>query len=124
MVVTNFITWPCKQKATYWPPGSEESGGRDYDDFGNPMYASPIEIKCRWDDTTEETVTAEGTVFTSIAQVIVDYEVAIKGVLLLSEIINVSDLTVPKNNLGAGEIRRVTKNPNIPATKYLVMAYL
>jgi len=118
------ITWPCKQTAVYWPPGSEETGGRDFDDYGKPMYSTPVEISCRWDDKTEEMVMADGTRDLSRAEIIVDRVVKVRGVLLLDSLENVSDLNNPKNNDGAYEIRRVDQNPDVKATKTLIRAFL
>ena len=118
------ITWPCKQKAVYWPPGSEETGGRDFDDYGQPLYADAVEIDCRWDDVTEEIILADGTRDLSQAIIIVDREVNVRGVLWLGELVDVEDEDVPKNNEGAFEIKRVYKNPDIDNVETLIRAYL
>jgi len=118
------ITWPCHQKAVYWPPGSEESGGTDFDDYGQPQYADAVEIDCRWDDVTEEIILADGTRDLSQAVVIVDREVSVRGVLWLGELVDVEDEDVPKNNSGAFEIKRVDKNPDIDNVETLIRAYL
>ena len=119
-----YIDWPCVQKAVYWPPGSEETSGQDYDSYGSPLYAQAVEINCRWDDRTEEMVMADGTRDFSRSQVIVDQDVSVRGVLFLGTLANVGDLDNPKNNEGAYEIRRVDKNPDIDAEDFLVRAFL
>jgi len=119
-----YIDWPCVQTAVYWPPGSEDSGGVDYDDYGVPQYATAYEISCRWDDATEEMVLADGTRDLSQAQVIVDQDVSVRGVLCLGELTDMDDLTDPKSNDGAYEIRRVEKNPDIDGEDTLVRALL
>jgi hypothetical protein len=108
----------------YWPPGSEETGGRDYDDYGKPLYAQAVEIDCRWDDKTEEMIMGDGTRDLSRAEVIVDREVLIRGVLLLGELSDVGDLDNPKKNEGAYEIRRVDMNPDSDAEETLIRAFL
>jgi hypothetical protein len=120
----NYTTWPCKQKAVYWPPGSEATGGRDFDDYGRPMYTTAIEIDCRWDDTTEAILLPNGEQVMSRAIVIVDREVKNGGVLWLGNLVDVTDVVNPKKNDGAFEIRRVDKNPDIDANETLVRAYL
>lgn len=119
-----YIDWPCNQKAVYWPPGSEETGGSDYDDYGNLQYAQAVEIDCRWDDRTEEILLADGTRDLSRAQVIVDRDVSVRGVLWLGELADITDLDDPKENEGAYEIRRVDKNPDVDGTDTLVRAFL
>lgn len=119
-----FITWPCKQKAVYWAPGSEETGGTDYDDYGKPLYSSPVEIDCRWDDITEEIVMSDGSRDLSRAQVIVDRVVKIRGVLWLGNLVDVTDSNDPKNNDDAYEIRRVDQNPDVDGREILVRAFL
>jgi len=119
-----YIDWPCEQTAVYWPPGSEETGGFDYDDYGKPQYAQAVEVSCRWDDISEEIIMADGTRDLSRAQVIVDQDVSIRGVLFLGELTDVGDLDNPKENEGAWEIKQVNKNPDIDCEDFLVTAYL
>jgi len=119
-----YIDWPCVQTAVYWPPGSEETGGKDFDDYGKPMYATAVELSCRWDDMTEEILRADGTTDLSRAQVIVDQDVSVRGVLCLGELTDMDDLDDPKENEGAWEIKRVDKNPDIDGEDFLVRAFL
>lgn len=119
-----FVDWPCVQKAVYWPPGSEETGGVDYDDYGQPQYAQAVEIDCRWDDMVEEIIMADGEKGISRAQVIVDQDISVRGVLWLGELADVDDLVNPKNNDGAFEIKQKAKNPDIDGIDFLVTAYL
>jgi hypothetical protein len=88
------------------------------------MYAQAAEIDCRWDDITEEMVMADGTRDLSRAQIMVTEDVVVRGVLWLGELTDVSDLLNPKNNAGAGEIRRVDRNPDVDANETLVTAFL
>jgi hypothetical protein len=113
-----------KQTAVYWPPGSEETGGRDYDDYGKPMYASPVEISCRWEDVVQEFVDTENEITFSQAIVYVDSDVRLRGVLFLGTLTDVNDLNNPKDNEGAWEIRRFDKLPNLRNTETLRTAYL
>jgi hypothetical protein len=119
-----YIDWPCVQKAVYWPPGSEATAGTDYDDYGNLQYGIAAEVDCRWDDKAEEVIMADGTRDMSRAQVIIDQDVSVRGVLFLGELADLSDLDNPKNNEGAFEIRQVTRNPDIDGEDILIMAYL
>jgi len=108
----------------YWPPGSDESGGSDYDEYGKPLYASPVEIDCRWEDIIQEFVDERDETTFSRSLVYVDRDVKLRGVLFLGELTDVTDLVNPKSNEGAWEIRRFDKLPNLRNTETLRTAYL
>jgi len=118
------ITKMRKQKAVYWPPGSDVSGGLDYDDYGKPLYADPVEIDCRWEDVAQEFVDTRNEITFSQAIVYVDRDVGLRGVLMLGTLADVTDLDDPKSNENAWEIRRFDKLPNLRNTEYLRTAYL
>ena len=120
----SLITRMLKQKAVYWAPGSEATGGHDFDDHGKPAYASPVEVSCRWVDVVEEFIGPNETRELSRSKVYVDRDVRTGGVLWLGLLINVGDLVTPKNNDGAWEIRHSEKLPNLKATEFLRTAYL
>jgi len=108
-----------KQKAVYW---SLTSTG--FDDYGQPIPSTPIEIKCRWEDVSEEFLDGNGTVQLSRARVYVDRDVEIGGVLMLGELDSGVDESNPKENDNAWEIRRVEKLPTLKATQFLRTCYL
>ena len=118
------LTKMLKQKCVYWPPGSEETGGQDFDGYGRPVYATAIEISCRWEDIVEEFIKPDGTQDASRSKVYVDRDVRVGGVLWLGKLVDVSDLLVPKNNNGAWEIKRFDKLPTLKATQFLRTAFL
>lgn len=118
------ITKMRKQKAVYWPPGSEETGGFDYDTYGKPLYASPVEIDCRWEDVVQEFVDTKNETTFSQSIVYVDRDVRVRGVLMLGTMSDVTDFADPKGNDNAWEIRRFDKLPNLRKTEYLRTAYL
>ncbi|MHA2065524.1 MAG: hypothetical protein ACXABY_14210 [Candidatus Thorarchaeota archaeon] len=113
-----------RQTAVYWPPGSEATGGVDFDQYGKPSYADPVEIDCRWENVSEELVTADGTEFICKARVYVDQAVTPGGVLFLGETGDVDDLDDPKVNDGAWEVKRYDEMPNLRNTETLRTAYL
>lgn len=112
------------QKAVYWPLGSADSGGSDYDNYGQPNYATPVEIDCRWHDKNEEFVDAQGMRVVSHSLVFVDRDVVLDGVLWLGELTDVSDLSNPLKNDGAWPIRRVDKIPDMDVEEYLIKVFL
>lgn len=113
-----------KQVAVYWALEGSESGGDDYDNFGQPQYTTPIEIKCRWEAKIEEFVNASGTRILSNAIVYVDQDVDVGGVLMLGELTDITDSEVPKENDNAWEIQRFDNLPNLKVTEFLKTAYL
>lgn len=120
----SLIARMLRSKCTYWPPGSEGSGGVDFDDYGQPVYADPVELSCRWEEKIEEFLDSKGTLQVSKAVVYVSTDVSPGGVLMHEELANVGDTADPKNNDGAWEIRRFDKLPNFKDTEYLRTAYL
>jgi hypothetical protein len=113
-----------KQKAVYWAPGGEDSGGSDFDAYGKPMYTNPAEIDCRWEDRVEEFVASDGTRTVSRAVVYVGQDVRTGGVLMLGTLGDIDSGSDPKVNDGAWEIRRFDKLPTLKATKFLRTAYV
>ena len=120
----SIITKMLKQTCVYWALGSAETGGVDFDDYGRPSYASPVELSCRWEDEANEFVSAEGTMEYSQSVVYVESDVVIGGVLFLGELTDLTDEDNPKNNDGAWEIKGFDKIPNLRATKWVRVAYL
>lgn len=118
------ITKMRKQTAVYWPLGSETTGGRDMDDYGKPLYSAAVEISCRWVDKAREFITPAGERATSRAEVYVDRDVSVKGVLFLGSLTDLTDVNNPKANVGAWEIRGFEKTPNLKATEFLRKAIL
>ena len=100
------------QTAVYWPP---EEPGR----YGRPTYGTAIEIACRWDDVQKEFISARGDQEVSLAELIVDRDLEVKGVLMLGVLSDVVDLDDPKSNEGAWEIRMIGKTPDKKARKFL-----
>lgn len=108
-----------KQIAVYWAIADEP-----FDSHGRPVFADPVEISCRWEDKTEKFVDQNGEEVLSQAKVFVDRDVCIGGVLMLGSIGSGLNLTDPKKNVGAYEIRRFEKLPNLKVTEYLRTVYL
>jgi hypothetical protein len=121
----SLITRMLKGKCTYWPLASAESAsGQDFDSYGQPQYGTPVELDCRWENKTVEFVAANGTQQLSKAVIYVSSDVVVGGVLLESELADVSDQENPFNNEGACEIKGFDKMPNIRQTEYLRTAYV
>ncbi len=113
-----------KQTAIWWPLGGINSGGNDYDNFGQPLYADPVQIDCRWDDTNVEIMLPDNTTYMSRATVYVDRDVALGGLLMRGVLADITDPVNPRQNNGAWEIKRSDDIPNFKATEFLKIAYL
>lgn len=113
-----------KQTAVYWPPGSAESGGVDFNERGERLYATAVQIKCRWTDVSKVFINAQGVEQVSRAKVFVDRDVKAGGMLYLGRLTDVAYLTDPKANDGAWEIASFKKTPNKRATKFLRKVFL
>ena len=94
------------------------------DRYGNPSFATPVEIDVRWTDLNEMQIRADGTSFFSKAKVFVDRDVTPGDILLHSELDSSVDQDTPLNNSGAYEVQEFKKVPNKRATKYLRKALL
>lgn len=102
-----------KQTAVYWIPLDK------LDSYGAPVLGSPVEISCRWQDSVQLFIAADGTEQTSNAKVFVDRDVVIGGVLMLGTLEDITDPIHPKENEGAYEIKQFMDMPNLKATEFL-----
>lgn len=120
----SIITRMLKQTCVYWEPASADSGGSDFDDYGQPVVTDPVELNCRWEDINEEFVGANGTRQLSKSKVYVESDVVVGGILMLGEIDDITDESNIKENEGAWEIKRFDKLPNLKNTEFLRTAWL
>jgi hypothetical protein len=61
-------------RATYWSPGTVAT-------FGQRTYGAPVNITCRWQDSTELARASDGQEFTTSAVVYPDRDVELGGLL-------------------------------------------
>ena len=114
------ITKMLKQTAVYW-----ELSSLEFDNYGQPIPITPIEIKVRWEDIGEQFLDENGTMQLSRAKVFVDRDVDVGGVLMLGELDSgVMDLDDIKENDNAWEIRRFEKLPTLNAKQFLRTVFL
>ena len=106
-----------KQNAVYWAIAS-------IDGHGQEVYASPVQIDCRWEDSNEEFLDANGDRQISNAVVYTDRDTTPKGVLMLGVLADITDAVNIKENSGAWEIRKFNKLPTLNAKEFLRTAFL
>ncbi len=113
-----FVRRAMRQDAVYWPPETT------YDRFGNPDPREPVQIACRWEENNVEFVDLSGTTQMSKAQVYVDREVLMGGILMLGTMDDVVDYVNPIENNKAEEILMFKQMPNLRKTGFLRLAFL
>ena len=105
-----------RQKAVFW----SRTG---VDGYGQPVYGSPVEIACRWDDEQREFIKADGTVGTSRSIAYVDRDMKPGDKLKLGEYTTDFEDDVTQHS-DAFEIQAFVKNPNLKATEFLRTAIM
>lgn len=83
----------------YWPPATG-----DTDDHGQPTYPDPRELRCRWEDSTEEQLDSGGNTFITKSVVYVEEELEELGVLWHGRLAS-ANKSNPFANPGASRIR-------------------
>lgn len=111
------ITKMRKQTAVWWQRQETPN------EFGQFAFEAPVEVRCRWDDTSQEFLDSQGEKQLSRAVAYVDRTMR-PGDRLMRGTLD-SDLTEdPLPVEGAFEIRRFDQNPNFKATETLLTAFM
>lgn len=115
----SIITKMRRQNGVYW--GSPVPAGD-----GSYTYATPVNIKCRWQGTNNLFITKDGDESVSKAVVFVDRDVEEGGWLWLGtvETLPTGASTDPRLAPRSGMIRSFDKSPNLKATEFLRKAIL
>jgi hypothetical protein len=92
--------------------------------YGEPTYAAPVQMKCRWDDCRKQVFMEDGSpVFTKI-ELITATALAVKGLVKKGRLTASIDQAVPKNNADVHEIVQAEITPMFTnRTVYLYEAY-
>lgn len=112
------ITRMRKQNAVWWQRNSTANK------YGHFLYAAPVEIDCRWDDTTEEFRDSKGQTVQGRAVVYVDRASVKVGDMLRRGEMDSDEPADPTTVEEAYEVRRRDRNPNFGATEELLTAFL
>lgn len=95
------------------------------DPFGKPKYDPPVEIKCRWEETSETFLGSKSTeTQVSKAVVMVDRDVKELDVLWLGTLSLLVDPSKPFKQDKAYAVQKFEKIPDRKARKFLRTAYL
>lgn len=74
----SFLTLYLNQTATYW----KRQGA---DGFGNIVFSSPVQIRCRWEDRTQFIQNAQGDNVPSRSTVFLEQDVSLDDFLFLGK---------------------------------------
>lgn len=91
------------QDLTYWPPAGSNQ-------HGVYTYGTPIVIKGRWEERTEEVQTIGGETINSAAVIFVDRDLAVNGYIAEGSYVDAGDPTMFP---GAAEIRDFRQIPDL-----------
>lgn len=109
------------QTLVYWPPAGSDS-------FGRPTLGTPVEYKCRWEDTITETIDSNGDIALSSATVYLTSPVAIGGVMWLGTLATGPQssgwIDEVKANSGTHEIINILVVPSLSASQKLTKVML
>jgi hypothetical protein len=104
-----------RDTAVYWER-------EEVDEFGKPVYAGPIPIRCRWVDKSEQYLRKDGRTLVSKSVVYVDQDLVEGSVLFHGRVEDVPNELFDEplqEGFGGWEIQAVSKLPNRKNTKFL-----
>ncbi len=113
MGLISFIKSVCVQTAVYW-------GNPKPDGYGGQTFATPIEIKCRWDDVNELFINKDGEEKTSSAKVLVTQDLDKNGWLFLGALADLDSSMTPENMDDVYRIMKIQKTSLFKSTDEFV----
>lgn len=109
----DWLTAFLNQTATLWVSGT-------LDGYGNPSFAAPVQIPCRWEGKTEKLINGDGSEVVSRARVFLAQDVKEGDYLYLGTAVGAN----PKVVIGAYAVRVFAKVPALDASDFERKAYL
>jgi hypothetical protein len=106
-----------KQKAIWW-----RRAGQDH--HGNPFFAEPVEVDCRWEEVSQEYLGPQGIRQLSNAVVYVDRPMENGDRLALAELDSSTAFDPEDSGVESFQIERFDALPNLKATEFLYTAFL
>jgi len=106
-----------KQFAVYWAPLTPDRSGAT-------QYAAPIELPCRWEDSTQEMIDPRGDKWTTKAEVFTAVQLTNLGILWKGRYADLVSKTDPMQNPGASAIRSHETTPGVSARETLYSSFL
>jgi hypothetical protein len=81
------------------------------DIYGQPTYAAPVQMTCRWDEALKQVFAEDGSPVFSKIELITQSRLQPKGMVRKGQITSLTDINVPRNNSGTHEIIMVSETP-------------
>jgi hypothetical protein len=98
------ITEAQKDRLIYW-----EYNGADA--YGQPIYAAPVQMTCRWDECIKQVFTSDGSPVFSSIELITQKRLKPKSIVKKGKLSNNIDQAVPRNNNDVYEVIGVEETP-------------
>jgi hypothetical protein len=106
-----------KDYLIYW----EYSGS---DQYGQPTYATPVQMKCRWDDCTKQIFDQDGSPVFSKNELITQKRLKLKGLVKKGKLTASINQASPKANSDVHEVIASEETPMLKIRSiYLYEAY-
>lgn len=105
--------------AVYWAPIAANQ-------YGKPSVTTPVELPCRWEEKTSETINAEGETVLSGATVYLASDVLVGGYMMFGKLQDLGS-GFPANPKADRRVREIINRERVPAlhrSQVLVTAHL
>ncbi len=81
------------------------------DEYGQPIYAAPVQLTCRWDDCKKQVFTEEGSPVFSKIELIVPQALKLKSLVKKGQLTASINQSNPRANDGVHAILMVEETP-------------
>jgi hypothetical protein len=81
------------------------------DRYGQPTYAAPVQMTCRWDEAIKQVFAEDGSPVFSKIELITQSRLQPKGMVRKGTVASLTSPTVPKSNTGVHEVIMVEETP-------------
>lgn len=112
-----------KQTLVYWQK-------MDSDGFGQPTYANPIQLPCRWESEDQEIVLPDKRKVVAHGYLLMSQYLTPGSIVFLGTLAQVNALptiperVVPTFNQGGREVLKCDTTPDLQAVEYLYEVYV
>jgi hypothetical protein len=98
------------------------------DNFGKPLFAQPVEVKCRWEDLHEQVLLLDGRTVQSNAHIMCGQRILNGSVLMLTTLVKFKQMPtypkVPTTQQGGYEVFKSGHTPDFDGSDLLFEAWL
>lgn len=101
------ITKCQREYLTYWEPLP------DTNEYGEPVFAPPVEMTCRFDDKIQEIIQQDGTVVHGKVQLITEKKLQVGGIVVRKRLEEITYMADPRTNPEAYKVMVVMETPTI-----------